>query len=93
MIVADNCIFHFRSPKRHFLEKTEGFTQGSITLALFMRKCDVMGQNQSHVAKNIKWQKFAFFLKMSKYVHFLFSSKTRYLCQFLSLKLIFTLFC
>ena len=52
MIVADNCIFHLRSPKRHFLEKTEGFAQGSITLALFMHKCDVMVQNQSHVAKH-----------------------------------------
>ena len=48
----------------------------------------------SHVAKHKKWQKFAlFFLKISKYVHFLFSSKTKYLYKFLSLKLIFALFC
>ena len=46
----------------------------------------------SHMLQNVKWQKFAFFLKMSKYVHFLFSSKTKYLCKFLSLKLIFDLF-
>ena len=45
----------------------------------------------SHMLHNIKGQKFAFYLKMSKYAHFLFSSKTKYLCTFLSLKWIFAL--
>ena len=47
----------------------------------------------SHMLPNIKWQKFTFFVKMSKYVYFLFSSKTKYLCKFLSIKSIFALFC
>ena len=33
----------------------------------------------SHMLHNIKGQKFEFYLKMSKFVHFLFSSKTKYL--------------
>ena len=37
--------------------------------------------------------KFEFYLKMSKYVKFLFLSKTKYLCNFLSLKFIFNFFC
>ena len=47
----------------------------------------------SHMLQNVKWQKFAFFSEKSKYVHFMFSSKTKCLCKFLSLKLIFSLFC
>ena len=46
----------------------------------------------SHMLYNIKGQKFAFYLKKSKYAHFLFSSQTKYLCMFLSLKLIFCTF-
>ena len=39
----------------------------------------------SHMLQNMKLHKFAFCLKMSKYVHFLFPSKTKYLCQFVQL--------
>ena len=59
----------------------------------FMRLFVTSWDKTSHMLQNIKWQKFAFFLKMSKYVHFLFSSKTKYLRKFLSIKLIFALFC
>ena len=47
----------------------------------------------SHMSPNVKGQKFAFYLKMSNYVNFLFSSKTKYLCKFLSRKLMFPPFC
>ena len=58
-------------------------------LKLFFNKviCDVTGQNQSHVmSQNVKEKKSAFYLKMSKYVHLLFSLKTNYLCKFLPQK-------
>ena len=46
----------------------------------------------SLILQNVKGQKFVFYLKRSKYVHFLLSSKTKYMCQFLLL-MIFTLIC
>ena len=47
----------------------------------------------SHMLQNRKLHKFAFYLKMSKYIHFLFSTKTKYLYKFVSIKLIFSHFC
>ena len=47
----------------------------------------------SHMLQNMKLHNFAFYLKMSKYVHFLFSTKKKYLCKFVSIKLIFSHFC
>ena len=53
--------------------------------------CGIMGQNQSHVAK-YKTAKFAFYQKMSKYVHFCFHQKQN-ICvsSYLYFKLIFAL--
>ena len=47
----------------------------------------------SHKSPNIKWQKIAFYLKMSETCYFLFSSKQLFLGKTLSKYLYFLLFC
>ena len=59
---------------------------------LRLPKCDVMGQNQSHVAKH-KMAEFCFFSENVKVCPSFVFIKTKYLCKFLSIKLIFALFC
>ena len=51
-----------------------------------------MGQNQSHVAK-YETAQICILSENVKYVHFLFPSKKKYLCNFVSVKLIFSHFC
>ena len=62
-----------------------------LVLIMVLCKCDVMGQNQSHVAKH-KMAEICIFSENVKKCPFLFSSKKK-LCKFLSIKLIFALFC
>ena len=54
--------------------------------------CDVILQNQSQVAKH-KRAEICILSENVKLCPFLFSSKTKYLCKFLPLKLMFAPFC